>query len=654
MGRRRAPSDPFRHRRRLLLGVWLLCGLGVIGRAAQIQLFQGGHWDEMARRQQRAAAAIAAPRGRILDREYVPIVETRELYRVYVAPREVADPEAVTARLLEVLEVSEREVRRALGQDGGWIPLGSFPPSAYSELKSVQGIHFERSLKRDYPQGRMAGGILGTANEEGGVGGVEEVFDNLLRGVPGRSVVAKDVNGRALPGRVFEMQVPRAGGDLVLTLDADLQEIARATLEEHVASSGAEGGDLLVTDPRTGDILAAVSLRNGEDRGVGFMGDPVEPGSTIKPFTLAILLANGRAHLDDLVDVGEGTWRTECGRTLHDVGSRGILTVAQAIQKSSNVGVAKVARALPAAEQYEGLRDFGFGEATGIPLRGESAGTLRTPDHWTCPSAASLAIGYEIAATPLQMAMAYGALANGGRLMEPRLVKELRYADGRRETVDPRVVRRVVPQSVAEQVSQVLVDVVREGTGTRARLSAFTVAGKSGTARQFRGGSYTPGRYNSSFVGYFPAESPQVVIYAKLDGVDGYGGALAGPVTRETMEAALASAGTPIDIGTLPEDRPGATGPVIPVQYAGSGIAEPPPVAAEDAARGWADERQELEVKVPDLRGLPIRQAAQRLHRLGLRVEIRGSGSVRATLPEAGRTAVTGDTIVLRSGGADR
>lgn len=653
MGRRGAPSDPLRHRRRALLGVWLLCGAGVVARAAQVQLVQGHHWRAVAATQQRAAEEIPAPRGRILDRENVPLVETRELYRIYVAPREISDREAVTARLLEVLDVSRRDVERALARERGWAVVADALPSAYALLRNVQGVHFERRLRRDYPQGRLAGGTLGAANESGGAGGIEEMYDEVLRGVAGRSIVAKDARGRPLPGQVFEMQVPRAGGDLVLTLDADLQEIARATLEEHVASSGAEGGDLLVTDPRTGEILAAVSLRGGTDRGVGFISDPVEPGSTIKPFTLAALLMHRAARLDDLVDVGEGEWRTECGRVLHDVGSRGILTVAEAIQKSSNVGVAKVAQALTPGEQYEALRDFGFGEATGIPLKGESAGTLRTPDRWTCPSAASLAIGYELAATPLQMAMAYGALANGGLLMEPQLVREIRHADGRREIMEPRVVRRVVPRRIADEVSSVLVNVVREGTGTRAQLSAFTVAGKSGTARQFREGRYVMDRYNSSFVGYFPAEAPQLVIYAKLDGVDGYGGALAGPVTRETMEVALASRGTPIDIGDLPDHRPELQGPVIRVGWASSGIAEPPPVDAEVAARGWG-ERLELEVQIPDLEGLPLREAAQRLHALGLRVEIRGTGTVRYSTPGFRRTAVTGDTIVLHSGRADR
>ncbi|MEJ2539549.1 MAG: penicillin-binding transpeptidase domain-containing protein, partial [Gemmatimonadota bacterium] len=370
-------------------------------------------------------------------------------------------------------------------------------------------------------------------------------------------------------------------------------------------------------------------------------------------FTLATLLANRRARLEDSVDVGEGRWTTECGRVLTDVGARGVLTLARAVQVSSNVGVAKMARALTPAEQYEGLRDFGFGESTGIPLHGESPGRLRKPEEWSCPSAASLAIGYEISATPLQMAMAYGALANGGRLMEPRIVRELRYADGRREKLEARTVRQVVPRRVAEAVSSVLVDVVRQGTGRRAGLSAFTVAGKSGTARQFRDGEYSRRRFLSSFVGYFPAEAPQLVIYAKLDGVKGYGGELAGPVTRATMEAALASRGTPLRLRELPGARNGEGPPAVPVRMVASGVATPPPISSEDAARGWEAAAPRLEVQLPDLRGMPLRKAAQRLHALGLRVQVEGAGPVRGTRPGAGALVVTGDTILLRSGRAE-
>jgi cell division protein FtsI (penicillin-binding protein 3) len=652
----RRDRDPLRFRRRVLIGVWLLSGTAVLVRAGQVQVVQGNHWQELALRQQRAAQEIPASRGRILDREGVPLVETQEQFEVGVAPREVrtGDAEAVKQALQSALDLSERRARRIVESDDRWIHLGRFPPSVQAELRGLRGVYLTRSLRRDYPQGRMALGVLGSVQEGRGAGGIEEAFDDVLRGRPGRAIVAKDPSGRIMGGQVFQMESPISGSDLTLTLDADLQAIAKEALMAAVDSTEATGGDLLVTDPHTGEILAAVSVKNGVDAGLSFISEPVEPGSTIKPFILATLLSRGRAALSEEVDVGDGTW-SQCGRVVHDVSARGVMTLARAVQVSSNVALAMKAQELTPHEEWEGLRDFGFGVGTGIAISGESHGTLRKPDEWTCQSRASHAIGYEIAATPLQMAMAYGALANGGRLMEPRLVKEIRYPDGTQEAREPRVVRRVIRRRLAEQITEVLVGVVDDGTGTAAGLASFTVAGKSGTARAYVNGDYNRDRFFSSFVGYFPAEDPQLVIYAKLDEAKGYGGALAGPVTRATMEAALAARGTPLHLEVLPQltrSTAGGSGQAAPViRFASTDLAATPPRTDPSIiAQAWSPDRPVLEVQIPDLRGVPVREASRILHALGLRVEVQGSGMVRGTRPLSGRLVMTGDTVLLRSG----
>lgn len=652
--------DPLRFRRRSLLGVWLLAGSAVVARAGQVQILQGNAWQEAALGQQRTAQEIPAPRGRILDREGVPLAETQELFEVGVAPHEVraGDADGAATLLRETLGLSANRARAVVRSKERWIHLGTFPPSVQAPLAGVRGVHLTRQLRRDYPQGQLARGVLGSVKDGLGSGGLEQTYEDHLRGLPGRAIMAKDPSGRVRGSQVFEMEAPRAGGDLVLTLDADLQAIAKEALASAVDSTEATGGDLLITDPHTGEILAAVSLKNGVDAGLSFITEPVEPGSTIKPFTLATLLSRGRAELDDEIDVGTGRW-TQCGRTLHDVGARGVLTLERAVQVSSNVAMAMAAESLTPMEQWEGLRDFGFGEVTGIPVPGESGGILRKPDQWTCQSRASHAIGYELAVTPLQVAMAYGALANGGELMEPRLVREIRHPDGRRETIAPRAVRRVVRERVAEDITRVLVGVVDQGTGHAAQLAAFTVAGKSGTARAFGSAGYERGRYFSSFVGYFPAENPQLVIYAKLDNVEGYGGALAGPVTRATMEAALASRGTPIHLNDLPRlaRRNAASTQGAPSAVRFASDAPPPVQTAEDpspAEQGWRPDRPVLEVRVPELSGMGLREASRTLHALGLRVRVEGAGPVSATRPRVGTVVSTGDTILLRSGRADR
>lgn len=448
---------------------------------------------------------------------------------------------------------------------------------------------------------------------------------------------------------------------MVLTLDLDLQEIAYEALSGALDETGAEGGDLLITDPRTGEILAMVSLRNGgADPALSAVNTPYEPGSIMKPFTVAGLLARGLVSLGDSVDAEEGVW-TVAGRTIRDVHAEGELTLADALRVSSNVGVAKAARAFTPAQQYESLRDFGFGSPTGISLPGEATGTLRRPGRWSRQSSASLAIGYEVSVTPLQMAMAYGALANGGRLMEPRLVREIRDSEGRVvERRSPRVVRQAVPLNVTRAVSRVLVDVVEDGTGTAARLSSFSVAGKSGTSRVYGGGGYEVGGYFSSFAAFFPADDPQLVVFVKLERPRGqyYGGATAAPVTRSTLEAVLSVRRPPLDRGALARTRRASARtppPTAPVRFAAlpaSGRDDPSARGSQGVPMPTVTREG---VPVPEVAGLPLRTAVRRLHALGLRAEVPGVGGVVGSDPGAGHRLSVGDTVrILTSGGASR
>jgi cell division protein FtsI (penicillin-binding protein 3) len=303
--------------------------------------------------------------------------------------------------------------------------------------------------------------------------------------------------------------------------------------------------------------------------------------------------------------------------------------------------------------QYENLRDFGFGSYTGIELPGEVAGVLRRPSKWTPQSPASLAIGYEMSVTPLQMAMAYGALANGGLLMQPRIVREVRSAEGEvLERFETRVVRRVIDEDVAAAVSSALVGVVEDGTGTSARLGSFAVAGKSGTARLNEGDGYEEGAYYSSFVGFFPADAPQLVVFVGLDRPQGayYGGAVAAPVTRATMEAALAARATPLDRSALL--RSTRRDDLVPVDAPSARFASRP---SQPESVSEAPVRQSVDrgarVTLPSVAGLPSRVAVRRLHALGLRVASVGVGTIVGTVPAAGERVLPGDTIRLRMAG---
>jgi len=652
------PTRPAAWRRKVVLAGWLAAGMALCLRAGQIQLAQGSMWSDLAEGQHRTDKRVAAARGTILDRDGTPLAVSREIYAVAVATDQLSDADAVQQLLVAALEISPEKARSVTNVNRRWNPIpGRYGPATREQLAGIRGLYLDRELQRYHPHGDLARGVLGTVIDGDGQGGIEQAFDGLLRGRAGSEVVARDAVGQPIPGETFLVESPRAGGQVVLTIDLDLQEIARQALEEAIETTEARGGDVLVTDPKSGEILALVSIRDGQTAALSAINTPYEPGSTLKPFTVAGILSNGVGALSDTVDVEDGTWSV-AGRVLHDTHSEGRMSVADALRESSNVGIAKAAQALSVGQQYENLRDFGFGVPTGIEIPGEVGGVLRRPGLWSGQSPVSLAIGYEISVTPLQMAMAYGALANGGRLMQPRLVKEIRGADGHvLERFGPRVVRRVVEDRVTRSIGRVLVEVVESGTGTNAQLGTFNVAGKSGTARAYSPeGGYTAGNYYSSFVGYFPAEDPQLVILVKLESPKGayYGGAVAAPVTRATMEAALAARSSPLDRAALLRATRTASLPVATssARFAAQSIDPPAPPAYQavvgagvDLGEGTLDG---LGVPIPDVAGLPSRVAARRLHALGLRVKRQGSGEIIGTVPAAGLRALPGDTIRLR------
>lgn len=663
---RRRPLEPVPDatvvlRRRIVCGAWGVAAAGLFWSAARVQVAEVDRWRDLASRQHRIETRMPAERGSIVDRGGVPLALSHETVRIGIAPRELADRAATAALLGEAIPVPDAEAERLAFSEAGWVMVpGRFPPSVGEALSGHRGIYVQRELSRFYTHDALTRGLLGAVIDRSGAGGIEQQFETHLRGSLGTGLVARDSRGGAIPGEAWEIRAPRAGGSVVLAIDVAVQEIVAEALREAVESTQSVGGDAIVTDPRTGEILAMASLRNGSAGHLGGITTSYEPGSTLKPFTVAALLRGEKATLHDSVDTGRGSW-TFAGRTINDVATVGTASLRDVLVVSSNVGVAKLAQRLTPAEQYETLRDFGFGVRSGILLPGEASGRLRRPEDWSRQSSASLAIGYEISVTPLQMAMAYGAIANGGVLMQPVLVREIRDSGGRTvRTFPPRPVRRVVSQRVAREITDVLVSVVEEGTGTRARLGAFAVAGKSGTSRAYaRDVGYASRAYLPSFVAFFPANDPQILVVVKLERPRGayYGGSTAAPVTRATMEAILAVREPPVDRGAfaaLARLRPGtgeATGAAGSLSSFALRVAPPrpppaPPAAVERGSRG--------EFALPVLTGQSGRAAARRLHALGLEVLWESPGPVAGTEPAAGTPVVAGDTVRLIADPAHR
>jgi cell division protein FtsI (penicillin-binding protein 3) len=644
----------------LLAGV-LAGALLVAARSFQLTVLDGERYRSLAQDQQGDTLSVAAPRGTIYDRDGLPLAASRELFSVAVAPREIRDVERVTQLLQKHLGVTRRQAERYVDGSRTWVVLpGRYGSEVREALDGVQGIHFERVVQRFYPNGAVARELLGPVRLDGvALGGLELEFDSVLSGRAGLAVVRRDARGRPLPGAMVRAVEPVPGRDLYLTIDYDLQEIAEQALSDALVRTGAVGGELLLTDPATGEVLAAVSrVRGGRARNWRAVTEPYEPGSTIKPFTVAALLRLDRARFSDSIYGEQGRYQNH-GRVLNDVKPLGWVTLEEALRQSSNIALAKAAARLEPHEQYLGLRDFGFGSPAGVAYPSESGGRLRHPSEWSRQSSASLAIGYELSVTPIQMAMAYGALANGGVLMEPRLVREVRSRDGRIERAfTSRAVRRVIPAGAAVQLRDVLVGAVEQGTGSAAGIGKFAVAGKTGTVRIAGSGGYRAGAYYASFAGFFPADDPQLVIIVKLDeprtrhdgtGAGYFGGSTAAPVTRAMLEAALAARNSPLDRSViaktpqLPAVEPAAARgePVMAPRLVRPGSV---PARAVVAGAGVA---RAVPRAIPDVAGMPMRDGVHRLHAAGFRLRLEGSGRVLRTVPEAGSAAAPGTLVVV-------
>jgi cell division protein FtsI (penicillin-binding protein 3) len=634
----------------LIAAGFVAAALAVVARAAYVQLYQGSYWRARAAEQQTTLVTLPAPRGAIYDRNGVALALSQETYGVGVAPKQVRDRALVADRLAAVLGRPKAELRRLVASDRVWNEWpGPYQWTQVASLKGLRGVYLLRRLQRYYPKLDFGARIVGRVDARGrGVSGLERALDTLLAGHAGTAVMLRDRNGRTYPSPSRPVADPDPGTDVFLTIDADLQEIAERALAEAVAQTRAAGGDVVILQPATGEVLALAAVRPGV-RGAGLVSDAFEPGSTAKVFTAAALLRTGKARADDTVFGENGTYRLG-DRVIHDVHPNGRLTLADVIRVSSNIGIAKFGSRLANVELYEAFRDFGFGTPTGVDLPAEAAGRLRNPRSWTAESPASLAMGYEVAVTPLQLAAAYGALANGGVLLEPALVREVRRPDGGvawRHA--PRPVRRAVSPAVASLLTHMMVGAVEEGTARRAALGTYNLAGKTGTARRNVGGRYLEGHYTATFVGLFRAEDPQLVLVVKIDDPQGeyFGGTTAAPVVRTILEAALATPAVALDRGRLiRREAPGAglaAGPAATAAEAGGPVvvAWPPGAAPGDSAAPWK--------VVPDVAGLGLRAAARTLHRNGFEVRIEGWGRAVSTSPPAGVGAPPGATVVVHA-----
>jgi len=632
--------------------------LALLTRAAQLQIVEAERWEAEAARQRTEQVVLPARRGALYDRNGIPLAITQEFYHVGIAPNELEDVRSAFMLLVRNLGVSAPALNREFQARKHWIYLhGPFNATQVQALRQVNGIHLTGEFQRFYPSRDLARPIIGALSPDGPVGGagLEAALDSLLTGRPGQAVLLKDRAGRRYdsPGR--KTRDPVAGNDVMLTIDAELQEIAERGLDDAIGQMEAEGGDVVFLDPNSGELLALASRQaaGGGAPSASTFTDPFEPGSTAKLFTAAALLMHDRVQPTDAVSGENGVWNmptTSSGtmRRITDVHAHsGMLTLANAVQVSSNIAMAKFSLRLRPEEQFEMLRDFGFGTPTGAEFPGESRGILALPHRWQpMYTRASVAMGYEFAVTPVQLAAAYAAIANDGVLLAPTLVREVRDPAGEllyRHQPEP--VRRVVSSAIAAELREFLREAAGAGgTGEQAQLTNYSVLGKTGTAVRFVNGRYVHGQYTASFAAIFPADHPQLVVIVKIDNPRGryYGGLTAAPVTRMMLQQALASRRVAIDRGRLAA-RDGAV--PEPTKRPAAAPPGPPPVVVQLPYH--PPQESAAPRPVPDVAGRSIREAALALHRRGFRVNLRGIGRVVRTIPGGGESALPGSAVLV-------
>jgi cell division protein FtsI (penicillin-binding protein 3) len=652
----------------------------ILFKAADVQLVQGTRWRARAARQQTAERVVPAPRGDIMDATHRVLAQSRETVRLEIAPREVREPRKLKAALSK-LRVDPALIARAIDTSSKYLTVPKqFLAVDAAPAIALSGVHSFATIAREDAVSAGTEGLVGHVDADNkAVDGLEFSLDSILRGQPGTATMVRDSHGQGRESPIEPGTAPVKGNSVVLTINADLQEIAERALADAVARMGAEGGDIVVLDPHTGAVRAMASRRlDPRQTAATVITDPFEPGSTAKPFMAAGLIDRGRVTDHDSVDTGDGVYEIN-GREIHDEHHIGRAPLADVIRWSSNIGIVKFSSRLSEREEFETLRDFGFGTTTGVPYPTESGGMLRAPKSWSKQSAASLAMGYEVSVTPLQLASAYAVFANGGKLVEPALVDEIVGPDGTvRYRHTPRVVRQVVSPATAEKVRHLLLDVVDEGTALQAALDNYLLAGKTGTPRGSVKGHYIAGRYNPNFVGLFPGDNPQYVIVVKLTAPQSsiFAAETAAPVTKAILQAALAARDAALDRGKLassvvPSKRDsaretvqqaGMLAPTVTEQVATAAPAPtaqpqpaPPEVGSEPfvVALPMSAPRPTPSVvrPVPDVRGLPLRDAVRSLHGAGFRVRIArvsGSGSSpTSTAPAAGELAPTGTLVRL-------
>lgn len=651
---RSARTGSLRTRTLIVAGIFAVGFLGLLGRLGYLQVLKHDEYLRLAESQHGKAVALRPKRGPILDRHGQVLAVSSGAETLYALPHRIDDAGRLARRLAPLLGEPSAEVARRLDSAKRvvFVKRRLPPPTAQAvrDLKEPALGFLEESL-RLYPNRELAAHVVGFEGAEGkGLGGIEQAWDAHLAGQEGRALVERDALGREVTGAPVVLKVPHPGQGVMLTLDATLQYIAEKEIDAAWRRTRARAAMAVALDPRTGDVLAiairptfnpnAFSLASDDERRNRAVTDPFEPGSTFKVILAAAALEEGVVRPGDRL-YGENGAITIARTTIHDWKKYGWLTFSEVLQNSSNVGSIKVGLLLGKERYYKHMTGFGFGTPTGLGLPGESRGQLRAPDRWSGLSLATMSIGQEISVTALQIVSAFGAVAHGGRLMQPRIVRALLDGNGREvQRFEPKVVRQVISPETARTLTGMMTRVVSDGTGHNAAIAGFEVAGKTGTAQKLdpvtRRYSRAPGVL--SFVGFAPADDPRIAMLVMLDEPknEQWGSEAAAPIFAAIGREALRYLhAPPKDTAPVQIVRP-EPGPAPAEATAGVRERVRTVIATVTPGVAEAGEREPGPAVMPAMVGLSLREAMETLAPLEVRLEVAGRGVVTGQAPAAG------------------
>jgi cell division protein FtsI (penicillin-binding protein 3) len=695
--------------RRLRWLLWAMLGWtgAIFVRLVWLQVIHHDDLLKLAQQQQQKLVEIPALRGTIFDRTGQPLAKTLPAESICVNPMKIPDAGVAADLLSRVLDLDRATLLDRIGaaklRNSGFLWVKR-KVSAEEALRvrslKLDWVEFRQEMRRFYPHGSLAAHVLGSTGMtssddvlEHGNGGVEMSFDAELSGRPGLARVYNDVRQNAYDS-VLARQ-PEPGVSLTLTIDPNLEYDAERALQTAVEKSGAKSGSLVALNPYTGDILAMANYptydpnsppgsREAEDtRSNRAITTPFEPGSVFKVITLSAALETTNLTPESIFNCGNGHI-TLFGRVIHDAHPYSMLSMADVLAKSSNIGAIQIGLKVGQKNLYDYVRRFGFGRKSGIELPGESAGMLRRLKNWEATSIGSVAMGHEIGTTSVQLALAGAVVANGGMLVKPRLILARQMPGGPEQRYSPEKPERVVAPQTAITMRQMMEGVVLRGTGRQAILKGYTSGGKTGSAQiyDFKTRTYTH-HYNASFLGFAPVANPQIVIAVTLVGTSGggagFGGAVAAPVFRQVATSALRMLDVPKDLpdtkiraknNTTDENDVAIAGLGAPpvelspgfdiardASIAGSrsvsSVTLPPAQGGSSAPanepaldrRPFLSAQTAIGPKVPDFRGMTLRSVLEESAATRMPVQVQGEGIARDQDPPPGAVLMPGARV---------